>query len=166
MARLSCSPDPSSTDAPAAGGVLDLVLPAERQDVARARWAVAEHARQAGMEPAPVADVALAVSEACANVVVHAARDRALDVELRVRACVEDEWLVVVVADDGVGMAPRTDSPGMGLGLPLMAQLSASLEFDVAPGGGTEVRMAFCLREGAQASDVPCRPLHRVHHAS
>ena len=36
--------------------------------------------------------------------------------------------LVVDVRDNGRGMVPRLDSPGLGLGLPLIAQLTDVLE--------------------------------------
>jgi serine/threonine-protein kinase RsbW/stage II sporulation protein AB (anti-sigma F factor) len=56
--------------------------------------------------------------------------------------------VTVVVADDGVGMNPRADSPGMGLGLPLIGNLADKLQIAPAPSGrGTEVRMRFELPE-------------------
>ena len=47
-------------------------------------------------------------------------------------------------------MAPRTDSPGMGLGLSLMASESDRFEIRAAEGGGTEVLLRFGL--GARAA--------------
>ena len=35
-----------------------------------------------------------------------------------------DTQIFVRVADEGVGMVPRPDSPGLGMGLPLMAQMA------------------------------------------
>jgi serine/threonine-protein kinase RsbW/stage II sporulation protein AB (anti-sigma F factor) len=55
-----------------------------------------------------------------------------------------DERLTVVVHDEGRGMLPRPDSPGLGLGLPLIATLAESLELGT-DGGSTEVRMTFRL---------------------
>ena len=49
--------------------------------------------------------------------------------------------------DHGRGMMPRADSPGLGVGLPLMASLSESLELSNRADGGTEVRMAFLLHD-------------------
>ena len=41
-------------------------------------------------------------------------------------------------------MRPRSDSPGMGLGLHLIARLTSSLELGAGPRGrGTEVRLGF-----------------------
>ena len=46
-------------------------------------------------------------------------------------------------------MLPRTDSPGLGLGLPLIAQMTQSLEVHDRAGGGTEIRMSFAAgRDG------------------
>jgi serine/threonine-protein kinase RsbW/stage II sporulation protein AB (anti-sigma F factor) len=42
-------------------------------------------------------------------------------------------------------MRPRPDSPGLGLGLPLIARLSASLEVATAESGGTRLCMSFPL---------------------
>ena len=64
---------------------------------------------------------------------------------VEVRAHSQDEKVVVVVADEGRGMLPRTDSPGLGLGLPLIAQMTQSLEVHDRQGGGTEIRMSFAL---------------------
>lgn len=96
----------------------------------------------AGLTPARCADVALAVGEVCANVVVHAYRDRTpgafvLDIHA------EADELKVRVVDDGCGLAPRNDSPGAGYGLPLVAAIASSLELRPSPTGGTDVRMTF-----------------------
>jgi anti-sigma regulatory factor (Ser/Thr protein kinase) len=87
------------------------------------------------------------VSEAVTNVVVHAYRydDRPGCVE--VEAEIDGDALCVRVRDQGRGLEPRLDSPGLGLGIPLMAQLSAGLEILAADHGGTEVTMRFDLRE-------------------
>ena len=55
------------------------------------------------------------------------------------------EALTVVVSDHGRGIVPRPDSPGLGLGLPLIATLAESLELGTGPGDETEVRMTFEL---------------------
>ena len=94
-----------------------------------------------------LSDIKLAVTEACTNVVVHAYPDR--EGELGVRALVDDRRLTVVVVDTGRGILPRPDSPGLGLGLPLIATLAESLELGTGPSDETEVRMTFDLDGGA-----------------
>lgn len=115
-------------------------------EVSRIRSAIGSLGRRAGLDADRLADVALAVGEACANAVVHAYADREPGV-LRVTADITPDGLEIVIADHGSGMAPRPDSPGLGLGLPLMASLTSALEVRVAEGGGTEIRMVFANHE-------------------
>jgi len=92
-------------------------------------------------------DVALAVSEAVNNVVVHAYRDRDASTEpgrVHVAVTLERDDLVVAVSDEGTGMKPRTDSPGAGLGLPIIATLADRVEVDRLA-TGTRLVMAFRL---------------------
>jgi serine/threonine-protein kinase RsbW/stage II sporulation protein AB (anti-sigma F factor) len=56
--------------------------------------------------------------------------------------CRGDEF-VVVVSDEGTGIAPRSDSPGVGFGLPLIARLAHRLEIGHNGLGGAKVTMAF-----------------------
>jgi serine/threonine-protein kinase RsbW len=106
---------------------------------------VVEFARANGVPEPRLGDVGVAVSEALTNAVVHAFRgvgDRGkLVVAVTVR---EQEWIDVRVSDDGSGMAPRDDSPGLGLGLPLIRHLSDQFDHRRPPGGvGTELWMRF-----------------------
>ena len=126
--------------------------------VAEARSAVTEFAQSAGATADALAAVSLAVSEAVTNAVLHAYLDRETPGTVEVRADREDEQVVVVVADQGRGMLPRTDSPGLGLGLPLIAQMTQSLEVHDRQGGGTEIRMAFALNADRVARPIVQSP--------
>src|ERR1044072_7778328 len=64
----------------------------------------------------------------------------------------------VRVRDTGCGMAPRPDSPGMGLGLSLMGTECDHFEVRCADGGGTEVLLRFVLPEPAAP---PCTRITR-----
>ena len=88
--------------------------------------------------------VALAVTEAITNAVVHAYVDRAEpgDIEVIVQR-LPDAGLEILVCDEGRGMMPRADSPGIGLGLPRVATLAERFEVQARAGGGTRVLMAF-----------------------
>lgn len=96
-------------------------------------------------------EVMLAVNEACANAVTHAYPDG--PGEFEVRAEQVEGQVVVEVHDEGVGMSPRLDSPGLGVGLPMMAMLADSVQIDRPPGGGTHVRMRFSDRLAASGRD-------------
>lgn len=128
-------------------------VPAEAEHVAQIRRKVDALAERAGFDRARRGDVALVVAEACANVVVHAyaaAPERGV---LAVDARIVDDVLEVVVADEGAGMTPRPDSPGLGLGLPLMVSLTDTLELRENPAGGTEILMVFENDQPAMAAD-------------
>jgi stage II sporulation protein AB (anti-sigma F factor) len=121
---------------------LDLQLTPVPRSVAFARAAASRLAADCGVS---AIDVALCVSEAVTNAVVHAFRDRK-DGSGAIRVhgeCHGDGILWVSVEDDGVGVAPpRSDSPGLGLGLGMIATVAWSLEVS-SDGGGSRVRMGF-----------------------
>lgn len=116
--------------------------------VTAARHAVLAFARRAGASPRTCEDLALAISEAVANVVVHGYVDAVEPGPLEVRATAAAEQLHVVVADAGRGLRPRTDSPGLGMGLALMSEVSQRCEVCERPGGGVELHMTFALDGG------------------
>jgi serine/threonine-protein kinase RsbW len=119
---------------------------AEPRAVSLARAVLTRFAEREGAPKAVRSALALAVTEACANVVLHAYADRDTPGELKVRACVAEAVLVVEVADEGRGMVPRLDSPGLGLGLPLIAEMSDAFEILTHHDrSGVVVRMRFNL---------------------
>jgi len=95
-----------------------------------------------------VADIALAVTEACTNAVVHAYPDGGGTIN--VTAIHLDGSLAVTVRDHGGGMSPRVDTPGLGVGLPVIAAVAQSVEIGSPQDGGTEVRMHFALSGAAE----------------
>jgi serine/threonine-protein kinase RsbW/stage II sporulation protein AB (anti-sigma F factor) len=64
---------------------------------------------------------------------------------MAVTAGLRDGAITVTVSDEGRGILPRPDSPGLGLGLPLIATLASSLELGTNDREETEVRMTFEL---------------------
>lgn len=123
---------------------------AEPSAVPLARAVLTKTAEREGVSEAVRSALALAVTEACANVVLHAYVDAGAPGDLEVRACLADAVLIVEVVDDGRGMVPRVDSPGVGLGLPLIAQLADVLEIRThGERRGVALRMQFRLH-GAQ----------------
>jgi len=129
---------------------LDLDLPAVAESPARARYAVRAALAGTGVDQGAVD---LAVSEAVTNAVIHAYRDRdpaAAPGRVRLLLAICRSSVSIVVADDGVGMSPRPDSPGLGLGLPVIASVCDRLEVRQRT-DGTEVHMGFELASEAHA---------------
>jgi anti-sigma regulatory factor (Ser/Thr protein kinase) len=120
---------------------LELRLQASPAAVPGVRRAVVDFAELHGIGRGP--DIALAVSEAVTNAVLHAYRDGASG-EVRIVACAEPESLVVVVRDYGCGMTPHADSPGLGLGLSVIGHLTTEMNIERPDtGGGMRLRMHF-----------------------
>jgi serine/threonine-protein kinase RsbW len=105
------------------------------------------YANRAGACPECCEAVALAASEAITNVVVHAYVDRSEPGAVIVEAWADDDGqLMVKVCDEGVGMVPRTDSPGLGMGLALIAQMADDFRVADRPQEpGAIVSMRFSL---------------------
>ena len=111
--------------------------------MSRARATVARFAAEAGGTEAQVDDVRLAVSEAVTNAVLHGYRGDAGRVH--VTAAITPGELWILIADDGCGMQPRCDRPGLGLGLGLIAHVCDQISVVPRSAGGTELRMRFDL---------------------
>jgi serine/threonine-protein kinase RsbW/stage II sporulation protein AB (anti-sigma F factor) len=131
-------------------------LSAAPPSVGAIRNGVRGFARAHGASDALLIDLALAVTEAVTNSVVHAFIDREPGfVRAHIQAGADE--LVVVVTDNGRGMQPRADSPGLGLGLPTIASLTTAMDMHTAPGGGTVITMTFA----APGVKGPARPTAR-----
>ena len=122
--------------------------PARAESVAFLRQTVAEFIAANGTADPDVTDIEMAVSEAVTNAVVHAFRDCTEPGIVGVSVTVDDGQIEIVVCDDGSGMAPRDDSPGLGLGLPLIRRVADGFDHREPPGGGTELWMRFTLPRG------------------
>jgi serine/threonine-protein kinase RsbW len=123
---------------------LELKLPARAENVAVVRHAFGGFAEALSVDEQTLADIKLAITEACTNVVIHAYDDDQ-DGSLEVDASIDRRRLTVVIRDRGRGIVPRPDSPGLGLGLPLIATLAETLELGRDHAEHTEVRMTFAL---------------------
>jgi len=145
----------ASASAGKAGAGLDAIFtaayPAERGSVPRARREVSAFAARHGAAGAKLEQIALAVSEAATNVVVHAyergARARTIVVDARLERAGE---LCVTIADGGAGLRTSHSSQGLGLGLSIVKRLTDGVELSELPAGGLELRMRFVL-DGAPA---------------
>jgi serine/threonine-protein kinase RsbW len=127
-----------------APSILARRFPARADQVSMARHEVAAYAREHGaVDPD---GIALAVSEAVTNAVVHAYVGAPEPGDVEVTAEVHaGNGLEIQVCDDGRGMTPRLDSPGLGVGLPIVAKISQRFKVEARPAGGTAVRMFFAV---------------------
>ncbi len=121
--------------------------PARPQAVPELRTAVVACAGEQPIDALRLADLKVAVSEAVSNAVLHAFREgEPGTVTVTVDVEPDRRELRVVVSDDGLGLTPRPDSPGLGLGLPLISQLAERVDVRTPSGGrGTELCMTFPL---------------------
>ncbi|HXC44999.1 MAG TPA: ATP-binding protein [Solirubrobacteraceae bacterium] len=129
---------------------MELALSARAENIAVVRYALGGLGEAFAVPEPKLSDIRLAVTEACANVVVHAYPDGHYG-PMEVVASKDEEALTVLVRDWGRGIGPRPDSPGLGLGLSLIAALADSVQLGHDDIEHTEVRMTFLLG-GSQTS--------------
>jgi serine/threonine-protein kinase RsbW len=131
-----------------------LVMPARPEGVGVVRQALAGVADALDFDASVLADMKMAVTEACTNVVVHAYEEEGM---LEVEMLAGEDGLTIVVRDHGTGIQPRparSGAPALGLGLPLIAALSDAFELRGSAGAGTEVRMTFAYAREHDPADV------------
>jgi serine/threonine-protein kinase RsbW len=86
-------------------GVVALSIPAKAEYIALCRLALTGLAQVRPLEPETLADLKLALTEACSNSIRHAYQEgRAGSVDIRYE--LDGERLAVEVADEGGGFAP------------------------------------------------------------
>jgi serine/threonine-protein kinase RsbW len=116
------------------------VVPAVPASIAELRAQAREFAQGAGAEESVGADVALAISEAATNVVVHAYQaDEGGPLDMVGKA--EGEWLEFVVSDRGSGFRP-SPSGGLGFGMKVMAEVCDSMTVTQGD-AGTSIKLRF-----------------------
>ena len=125
-------------------GPFEETFQAAPENVAPARRAIVAFLSAAGLGGEALGDIGLAVSEAVTNVVHHAYVGRAPG-PVTVRVTVRPPEVEVIVEDQGSGLMPRQDSPGLGLGLPVLATISERIEMRELPGGGTRLGIWFSV---------------------
>src|SRR3954447_24642770 len=96
-----------------------LTMPARPEGVGVVRQALAGMADALDFDASVLADMKMAVTEACTYVVVHAYEEDAGVLEVEMLA--DEAGLTIVVHDQGSGIQPprpRAEPPALGLGLP------------------------------------------------
>jgi serine/threonine-protein kinase RsbW len=123
-------------------------MPPRAENLALARLALTGVGMAAGASDVAVADLKLAVTEACTNAILHAYADRP-DGELVIRYRAGAEWLEIEVEDDGVGFDPEDpgareqNGGGQGMGLMIIRSLMDSLVIESDESGS---RISFSRR--------------------
>ena len=134
--------------------VVRLTFPAKAEYLLLARLTLSGLARELPIEEELLADLKLAVTEACGNVVRHAYPDAKGDVSLVVT--IDDSRLLLTVEDYGAGIqvpdSPEDEAdelPGpleSGMGMPIIRAIVDELAVEPGAGGrGTVVRMVKYL---------------------
>jgi anti-sigma regulatory factor (Ser/Thr protein kinase) len=130
------------------GPSLTLEIEAVRERVPGARRAVTDLCEELGVAGELRERVRLAMTEACANCVRHAYADHPVNAVFELDAHVEEDALVVVVRDGGIGFfvgrTPPTD--GAGHGIELIDRLADGAHIWSRPGQGTRITMRFVMR--------------------
>jgi serine/threonine-protein kinase RsbW len=119
---------------------VELRMAPRPENLALARLALAGVGSLAGASDGDIADLKLAVTEACTNAILHAYGDGAAG-DLVVRYRVGAGRVEVEVEDDGAGFDPddpgarASEQGGEGMGLLIIRTLTDALEIDSDPSG-------------------------------
>jgi serine/threonine-protein kinase RsbW len=122
------------------GGVVSLSIPARAEYIVLCRLALTGLARSRALEPEVLADLKLALTEACSNSIRHAYdEDHVGTVEVRYKLAADR--LSVEVVDDGIGFdpeAPTTDEGELdegGLGIAIIRALVDEFSIESSDSG-------------------------------
>lgn len=132
---------------------MELALSARAENIAIVRHALGGLGEAFAVPEQKLSDIRLAVTEACANVVVHAYPEDQ-EGSMEILASMGEDELTVLVRDWGRGIRPRPDSPGLGLGLSLIAALAETVQLGHGEQEHTEVRMTFSLTDELSSIDA------------
>jgi len=126
---------------------LRIKLPALPDKVALVRAAVGERAEAYGLASPVIADLKTVVSEACANVVLHAYAGAADPGPLDVEMTRDEARVRVVVSDRGGGIRPQPNSThaSLQMGLLLIGAISSSFQLRSGHDSGTELSIDLAI---------------------
>lgn len=142
-----------------------LQVPSSTENLALIREFVAAIGEQAGFSENEIARLALAVDEACTNVIEHSYDNEATH-EVTVRVTVDEEEIVFEVIDRGKSFDP-TQAPVLpveelirqrrsgGLGLRLIRSIMDDVQYRIVPGEKNELKMVKKRRPPASGPSTP-----------
>lgn len=134
------------------GRTVRLTIPAKPEYITLSRLALSGLARVRPFADETLADLKLALTEACSNSVRHAYADS--DGHVEISFALLDDRLVVEVADDGTGFEPadpaaeaeRDDLTEGGLGIAIIRSIADEVEIGGGPDGrGSRLRFVKLL---------------------
>lgn len=135
-----------------------LQVPSSTENLALVREFVCALGEQAGFSENETIKLALAVDEACTNVIEHAYQNEAAH-EVTVRVTVDEEEIAFEVIDRGRGFDPAMEPAlpleelirrrrGGGLGLRLIRTIMDDVQYRIVPGQMNELRMVKKRKPG------------------
>lgn len=135
-----------------------LHVPSSTENLAMIREFVNSVGVQAGLSPKEVAQMELAVDEACANVIEHAYGSDVTK-EVSVRAMLDENSVQIEVIDTGKAFDPSlieqvdldklvSDRKSGGLGMRLIKSFMDEVHYQMGPGQKNELRMVKRLKKG------------------
>ena len=135
-----------------AGRTVRLTIPAKPEYITLSRLALSGLSRVRPLADDTLADLKLALTEACSNSVRHAYGDAEGHVDIRFE--LRDDRLIIEVADDGSGFEPYTADPAEngddlsegGLGIAIIRSIADEVEIGDGPDGrGSRLRFVKLL---------------------
>ncbi|MFZ5928513.1 MAG: ATP-binding protein [Acidobacteriota bacterium] len=145
-----------------------LQVPSSTENLALVREFVSAVGEQAGFDENETLKLALAVDEACTNVIEHAYQNEETH-EVTVRVTVDEESIAFEVIDRGRGFDP-TQEPALpveelirrrrsgGLGLRLIRTIMDEVQYRMVPGQKNELRMVKKRRPAGGVKPEPGAP--------
>jgi stage II sporulation protein AB (anti-sigma F factor) len=122
-------------------GQMRVELASTPDSVPKARHEVTRFADAHEVDTDVLQRMRLAVTEAVANVVVHAYRFGESGV-IGLRAACYDDRVDLEVVDSGIGIAPDPDGAGLGFGMGLIGTMADRVEMQTSESG---VRITMCF---------------------
>jgi serine/threonine-protein kinase RsbW len=129
-------------------GVVELSIPAKAEYIVLCRLALTGLARRRALDPELLADLKLALTEACSNSIRHAYDDGSGTVEVRYELAADR--LSIEVLDEGSGFDPEAPTTAEdeldegGLGIAIIRALVDELEIE-SSGSGSTLRLTKFL---------------------
>jgi serine/threonine-protein kinase RsbW len=129
--------------------VIRLTIPAKPEYITLCRLALTGLSRVRTLSDETIADMKLALTEACSNSVRHAYGEQAGTVEILYE--LQSDRLIVEVSDDGTGFDPDIDINGDdaltegGLGIAIIRSIADELDIERRESGGSRLRFVKLL---------------------